>query len=98
MDLPEDAAHGFVRLHQNIQILSRENQMEEFMFLGLRMTEGIKKTDFNKTFNRDYNEIYGTIDELLKNNGLIDVESDTVKLTARGLDISNTVLSRYLLD
>ena len=85
-------------IQENIQILSEEEQMEEFMFLGLRMMEGISKTEFEKNFNRNIYEIYkGTI-STLERNGLLLVEGDKIRLTKQGIDISNMVLSEFLFD
>lgn len=43
------------------QILSPGEQMEEFMFLGLRMTEGISCREFRRLFGRGIEEVYGDV-------------------------------------
>ena len=53
------------------QVLSEKEQMEEFMFLGLRMTEGVSEKKFEECFGRTLEEVYGQViaqnvkDELL---------------------------------
>ena len=77
--------------------MSLEEQMEEFMFLGLRMTDGISKSKFFETFKQDYDLTYGNITQRLKNMGLLQADRDNVRLTDRGFDVSNTVLAEFLL-
>ncbi len=77
--------------------LSHKEQMEEFMFLGLRMTDGISKSKFFETFKQDYDFTYGAITQRLKEMGLLQADADNVRLTDRGFDVSNTVLAEFLL-
>ena len=41
------------------QILTLQDQMEEFMFLGLRCTRGVKKSDFLRLFGCSIDTVYG---------------------------------------
>lgn len=79
--------------------LSVEEQMEEFMFLGLRMTAGIYVREFEKAFDVPIREIYGSVIEKSIEEGLLrfSVDGEYLTLTERGIDISNYVLSRFLL-
>ncbi|MDD6282568.1 MAG: radical SAM family heme chaperone HemW [Oribacterium sp.] len=97
MDLPEDAAHGFVRLHQNIQILSRENQMEEFMFLGLRRIEGISELEFIRRFSVDIHTVFGRQLEQYTREGLLIHENYHYRFSEHGMNVSNAILSDFLL-
>ncbi len=97
MDLPEDAAHGFVRLHQNMQILSRENQMEEFMFLGLRRIEGISELEFIRRFSVDIHTVFGRQLEQYTQNGLLIHENYHYRFSEHGMNVSNAILSDFLL-
>lgn len=82
---------------QEIQILSAREQMEEFMFLGLRKMEGISMRRFQDCFNIDVKKVYGeTIKKLCKCE-LLEMEGDYLKLTERGIDVSNYVMSEFLL-
>lgn len=76
--------------------LSIPAQMEEFMFLGLRMMCGVSSAEFQRQFLKTIEEVYGSIlDEQLK-QGLIDRTKDGYCLTAFGTDVSNYVMSAYL--
>ncbi len=59
-------------IRTNIEALTKEEQMEEFMFLGLRMMSGISKELFEEGFQIKYEEIYGKITEKLVSEGLLE--------------------------
>lgn len=82
---------------QDIHRLSHREQMEEFMFLGLRMTDGISKQDFFGTFGQDFDFTYGEVVYRLKSEGFLEEAEDRVFLTDRGIDLSNRVLAEFLL-
>jgi oxygen-independent coproporphyrinogen-3 oxidase len=81
----------------DIQNLSLKEAMEEFMFLGLRLSEGVGKQQFFEQFKKNIDDIYGEVLEKLCQKNLIVVEHDVIKLTDYGVDISNTVLAEFLL-
>ena len=79
--------------------LERKAQIEEYMFLGLRMTEGISRQEFEQTFGLALDDIYGDVLRKHICDGLMEEpEPGTFRLTGRGVEISNRVLSDYLLD
>lgn len=80
----------------DITILTQDEQMEEFMFLGLRMMEGISKDRFEKEFNMKYNDVYGEITRKLVIEGFIVENEDRIFLTDKGIDVSNLVLSHFM--
>lgn len=82
---------------EDIEILTVENQMEETMFLGLRMMKGVSVSGFEKTFGRTMKSVYGNVIERLKKEQLIVEEGDDIRLTEHGIDISNYVMSEFLL-
>lgn len=77
--------------------LSREEQMEEVMFLGLRMTKGVSKEEFAREFGASIEEIYGSVLARMEKNGLMREENDRIMLTEKGIDISNYVMAEFLL-
>ena len=79
------------------EYLDAEAQMEEFMFLGLRLTQGISVNDFEKKFHTPYVSVYGKISRELEEKKLLRRENGRIFLTERGIDISNYVLSEFLL-
>ena len=99
------AAEGFAApVKQAVQTLSVEEQMEEFMFLGLRVTEGISLRRFRETFGRTVDEVYAEPVEKLMQEGLLErysrekngVPEEFLRLTDYGIDVSNYALSEFL--
>lgn len=89
---------GFSDIRNNITNLSLKDEMSEFMFLGLRLIDGISKQVFTKKFTFTVEEIFGDVVKKHINNELLIDYGDFLKLSDRGLDISNYVLSDFLLD
>lgn len=79
---------------ENRQYLSVAEQMEEFMFLGLRLMEGIEKKDFLQKFGVPIENIYGETLSRLRRDGLIE-EDEPIRLTPYGVDISNYVMAQF---
>lgn len=73
-------------------------QMEEFMFLGLRMTQGVSAKDFQNQFHKELEEVYGTVLDKQLKQGFINKTKNGYCLTDFGIDISNYVMAEYLLD
>lgn len=80
--------------------LSLKNQMEEFMFLGLRMCKGVSKNEFKKRFGISMDKVYGDIIKKFLQNKLLEenTENGRIYLSGRGIDISNYVLSDFILE
>lgn len=78
--------------------LSLEDQMEEFMFLGLRMMEGVSEKEFFRQFGRSLPEVYGGKLEKLIHRGLLQYnkENGCYSLTNIGIDVSNQVFVEFL--
>ena len=95
----EGVEHGITtNLHEQADVVSRNAQIEEYMFLGLRMTEGITRAEFRQTFGVEIEAVYAGILPKLAEEGLIRMEAGVIRLTKRGTDISNYVLAQFLLD
>lgn len=84
-------------IRENIKKLTLNESMEEFMFLGLRLTDGIKKECFKNNFNKNIEEIYGDIISKHINNGLLIDTGEHLKLSEKGFDVSNYVLCDFLI-
>ena len=83
-------------LKENIEVLTLEDEMAEYMFLGLRKSAGIDICDFKDIFGKD---IYSVYKEQIKDNiakGLLWQNGTRIALTDRGIDISNTVMSDFV--
>lgn len=83
---------------QDVEELSLKDQMEEFMFLGLRMTKGISEKEFFDKFGQKMEAVYGEILKKQAEEGLILRKNSQIQLTEKGLDVSNYVFCDYLID
>lgn len=81
-----------------VQNLSRKDEMEEYMFLGLRKIKGVSVKRFSEEFSVSIEEMYKTVIDDMTSKGLLIRKSDFIRLTDRGLDVSNYVMSEFLLD
>ena len=79
-------------------VLTEKDAMEEFMFLGLRKMEGVSRRRFREQFQTKMEDVYGKEIETLCREGLLVKEEDRVRLTKWGIDVSNLVMSEFLLD
>lgn len=82
---------------EETETLSVEDRMEEFMFLGLRKTEGISCRRFRENFGRPVEEVYGEQTARFESMGLLERDGDRLRLTERGLDVSNAVFAEFIL-
>lgn len=82
--------------HRDMTHLSQEDAMAEFMFLGLRLAEGIVFQEFEDSFGVSPLDIYAPTFEMLAKAGLIMVDTKRVQLTLAGMLLSNQVFSRFL--
>lgn len=83
---------------EEIHLNSVEDSMEEFMFMGLRLIEGISVIKFKEKFSRDIDSIYKDIIEKNIIKGLLERKDDFIKLTEKGIELSNVVMSDFILE
>ena len=86
------------QIRKEVTVLSRNEQIEEFMFLGLRMTEGISEKLFKETFGVRIMDIYGDILQKYEETGFMEHIETKWRLTRKGIHVSNHILADFLLD
>lgn len=85
------------KLRRERQVLDVEEQMEEFMFLGLRMNRGVSGTQFQREFGISMESVYGKVLEKYEALGLLLRLGDRVSLSRRGISVSNQIFTDFLL-
>ncbi len=80
------------------EVLSKESKMFEYIMLRLRMNSGIIIEDFNHEFEKDFMSIYKNQIKSLLEYQLIDINNGRLKLTKKGMDVSNYVFEQFLSD
>lgn len=94
----ESCADAFAAQRKDLRKLTREDKMEEFMFLGLRCTRGISEANFYGRFGLAVSDVYGAQLAKYTGLGLIEHAGGMYRLTERGIEVSNVILSEFLLD
>ncbi|MCM1113137.1 MAG: radical SAM family heme chaperone HemW [Muribaculum sp.] len=82
---------------EEIHRLGEAERMEETLFLGLRMADGVDVRAFRETFHREIEEIYGEQIRKSMAEGLLERRGNWLALTMRGVDVSNYVMAGFLL-
>lgn len=78
------------------EVLTREQQIMEYVYLGLRRSEGINTADFAARFNAGFSDRFATAVTRLESEGLIDRPSDWIRLTQRGMRFLEHAVDRLL--
>ncbi|MDM0445530.1 radical SAM family heme chaperone HemW [Clostridium perfringens] len=76
---------------------SKNDNMEEFMFMGLRKINGIDENEFKNRFSMNINDVYGEIINKYIDEGLLIRESGRIFLSEKGIEISNIIMADFLL-
>ncbi|MGV1063284.1 radical SAM family heme chaperone HemW [Clostridium perfringens] len=76
---------------------SKNDNMEEFMFMGLRKINGIDENEFKNRFSMNINYVYGEILNKYIGEGLLIRESGRIFLSEKGIEISNVIMADFLL-
>jgi len=82
--------------HGDEQTLTRQDALAEFMFLGLRMADGIVEDEFQQEFGVGLEEMFGEAVSKLTTLGLLETAGGRIRLTRRGMLLSNQVFARFL--
>lgn len=88
----------FIRdYYRELHFSTRRDEMEEFMFLGLRMTKGVSKAEFQKRFGTAIESVYGKIITKYKEKELLLEKDDRLYLSDAGIDVSNVIMAEFML-
>ena len=85
-------------LHIVEEAVSEKAHMEEFCFLGLRMTSGINKRKFRETFNKDISEVFGKVIDKMVAKALLGESETAIFLTPLGMKYGNVVFGEFILE
>lgn len=74
-----------------------EDEVEEFIFMGLRMNKGISLDEFKMRFGKDIFDIYDTQIKKFTENKLLILEKNKLFFSKRGMELSNSVMCEFIL-
>lgn len=78
------------------EIQSIEDEQNEFMLLGLRKLEGVNIQEFKNKFILNPIYIYRKQLDKLAKNKLIEIDTNYIKLTNKGIDLANLVWEEFV--
>lgn len=79
-------------------VLTADDKMEEYMFLGLRLKKGVSIRLFQQQLGVPMDEVYGKEIEKLKREGLLLQRGDRVYLSKKGTDLANYAMSHFIFE
>lgn len=83
-------------IREQMEKLDKEEQMGEYMILGLRMIKGVSLNQFRKVFGAELYEVYGDVIEKYAGMGLLERDGDFLRLGRKGISVSNVILAEFL--
>ncbi len=92
-NLNEDGLREF---REEATILTREDEISETIILGLRMTRGVDLDRFEETFSVRAEDLFSEEIQEFRQEGLLELTDHHLRLTDRGLDVSNLVMSSFV--
>ena len=78
------------------EVQNKEEQMKEYMLLGLRKIDGISIQQFENKFNQNPIMLFRNELQRLDKQKLITIDGDTIKLSIKGLDLANIVWEEFV--
>src|SRR5699024_5248303 len=85
---------GLPRLEEHV--VSKQEAMEDFMIMGLRLLEGVCKQDFHSRYGVEVAVVFGSVIQDLKSKGLLEENGERIHLTSLGIPFGNEVFARFL--
>ncbi|NRF04868.1 oxygen-independent coproporphyrinogen III oxidase [Bacillus safensis] len=92
LELIDQTGFPYKETHQ----VTKAEQIEEEMFLGLRKIEGVKSADFQAKYNAAPEALFSTVLEDLEEKGLIVKDDKGIRLTRKGKLLGNEVFQAFL--
>ena len=78
------------------ELLNDFDKMSEFVFLGLRLKEGISEKEFENRFKLNIDEVFGEQIEKYRKMGFLIREKGIIRFSDKGFFVSNTILSDFV--
>lgn len=80
-----------------VEVTSFEMAMSETMMLGMRLSDGMTKSGFERRFGISMDDVYGREISTLVSTGLIEDDGDRIVLTRQGKLLGNNVFESFIL-
>ena len=88
-------SEGNARLSE--EVLTKEEMMEEELFLGLRKKSGVSIAKFEERFGISFEERYGQVVAESRQQGLLVPDDEMIRMTKKGLFLGDTVAEKFII-
>lgn len=78
------------------QPVQKREEMEDTMMLGLRLTRGVSYKEFQRRFRLDLRLLFAEEISRLVERGLIECDSEAIRLSQQGLPLANLVFAEFI--
>lgn len=78
------------------ETLNKADAMSETIFLGLRENKGVSVNEFMNEYGQDIFTVYGSWTNKMINENLIEHKNNFIRLSDKGRDLANYVMSGYV--
>lgn len=78
------------------QRVQKREEMEDTMMLGLRLIKGVSIAAFHSRFGVDLRTLFAPEIHWLTERGLIECDSEAIRLSQRGLPLANLVFAEFI--
>ncbi len=79
-----------------IDRITPDTALREFVMLSLRLSKGLDLAEYESRFGTDFLSIHREILDRYHSHGLLDYDSDSVRLTPDGMFVSNEIISNLI--
>jgi oxygen-independent coproporphyrinogen-3 oxidase len=90
------AANEGAPFRAQAHVSTRRDRISEYMFLGLRRTRGVSEADYLREFGEELEARFGKEIALLTEEGLLERAGGALRLTAKGIDLSDRVFVSFV--
>jgi oxygen-independent coproporphyrinogen-3 oxidase len=89
-----DAYLGGESIIIDIEELSASEKMNEYVMLGMRLSEGVSFSDFTERFGCDMPSVFPNFEKYVPE--FVKIDTEGCRFTEKGLFVSNYILSDAL--
>ena len=81
---------------RDVEVLSLKDRMAEYVILGLRTVWGVDPREFKRKFNKEIQDIYGSVLTDYQKNGILLLENGKIKINPSYLFVANSILQKFV--
>ena len=77
---------------ESYELLTRQDLLEEFLFLGLRMRRGVSYKEFSRRFGCEMKEMFGPVISTYIKSGHLEENDGFLRLTKAGINVCDYII------